>query len=99
MGEEVEVTINHDGTLVRLKEKQDMPIDSSEICFLHHLVQCFTVESIEETDALEVLDDFGNLIMDPALSQNIRFSVFLPKFNHHYSFVCFQQIQAFEMAV
>ena len=76
-----------------------MLLYSPKVGLLHHLVQCFSVETIEESYPLQIFNDVRNLIVIPAFFQSVGFTVLLPEFNHHDPFILLQQAKPLEMAV
>ena len=72
-----------------------MLLNDSEICLFHHLVKSFSIESVEEPDSLEILNNIWNFVLMPPFFPCVVFS----KVYHHESVIFFKKFFSFKVAV
>jgi len=99
MREEIQVAVDNYSTLIWLQEQEKMLLNCSKVSLLHHLIKCFSVKSVKESDSLKISNNVGDLIMVPTLLKSVRFSSLAPELNHHNSLIFLEQVESFKVAV
>jgi len=72
-----------------------MFLDNFQICFLHHLIERFRIKPVEKSNELELLDNFRDFVVVPAVFP----SIILAKIDHHHGIILLEQFQPFKMTV